>query len=380
MSDPWKIEGSTPHALPRSNFIQPAISYDPLDWTPSDVANDLQSHHPDYSNSDTHHSYSPSLPQLTSVDSDSGRPSRSRQPPGWMRDYFAGTVALSMEPTSYAEAAQSKEWSDACDEEMASIYKNDTWVLTDLPARKTPLTTKWVFKAKQDAEGKIITRKARLVVRGCEQTPGLDYEETFAPVVKWGTLRGLAALTAHKRYPIYHLDVRTAFLHGHLKEEVYIYQPEGYVAHNNKQQVCLLQRALYGLRQAPRAWYERIDSFLVEQLGFERGVGDTNLYRQSSTTATLLLALYVDDILLTGSSISQIMSVKAHLESSFEMSELGDGIFALYLKAKLAQVPSGIFMTQRGYCRQILETFGLFAAHPVSTPMVDKPRLISNMQ
>jgi hypothetical protein len=193
-------------------------------------------------------------------------------------------------------------------------------------------------------------------------------------------LRGLAALAAQRGYSIYHLNVHTAFLHGYLKEEVYIYQPEGDVDPNHAQQVCLLQRALYGLHQAPRAWYERIDSFLVDELGFECGTGDTNLYRHSTETAIILIALYVDDILLTRSSASAITMVKDCLESSFEMSKLSDGTIALYLKTELVQVPSGIFMIQRGYCCQILETFGLFTAHPVSTPMVDRPCLLSNMQ
>jgi hypothetical protein len=169
-----------------------------------------------------------------------------------MRDYFADTVAISMEPTYYVDACQSGEWRAACDEEMASIHKNNTWVFSDLPSSKVPLTTKWVFKAKQDAEGRITKRKVRLVVRGCEQTPRLDYKETFASVVKLGTLYGLAALAVQQGYSIYHLNVRTTFLHGYLKEGMYIYQPKGYVDLNHAQQVCLLQRTLYGLRQAPR--------------------------------------------------------------------------------------------------------------------------------
>ena len=283
--------------------MQPETFYDPLDWIPSDVANDLQSHHSDQEDSGT---LSPSLAQ-TIVSS--SRPYQTRQPPGWMRDYFAGTVALSMEPTCYAEACQSEEWRAACDEEIASIYKNDTWVLSDLSPGKVPLTTKWVFKAKQDAEGRITKRKAHLVVRGCEQTPGLDYEETFLPVIKWGTLSGLAALAAQRGYPILHLDVHIVFLHGYLKKKVCIYQPEKYVDPQRDQQVCLLQRAFYGLHQAPHAWYERIDSFLVDELGFECGSGDTNLYRQSSATAIILIALYVDDILLTGSSVLAITAI-----------------------------------------------------------------------
>jgi hypothetical protein len=217
------------------------------------------------------------------------------------------------------------------------------------------------------------------VARGFEQQHGLDYEETFVPVVKWGTLRGLAALAAKRMYSIFHLDVKTAFLHGHLKEEVFITQPQGFVASGQEHLVCRLHKALYGLRQAPHAWYEKIDSFLTAH-GFERGDGDSNLYWLVVNSDVVLLALYIDDILLTGSSSDLILSIKCQLEIHFEMSDMGDGTVALYLKVELVQVPSGIFMTQRGYCKKILETFNMLDAHGVSTPMVDRPHLLTDMQ
>jgi hypothetical protein len=193
------------------------------------------------------------------------------------------------------------------------------------------------------------------------------------------TLRTILALAAQRHYPIYHLDVKTAFLHGHLSEEVYTLQPQGYEAPGKEHLVCRLNKALYGLRQAPRAWYERIDSFLLLQ-NFHRGDGDSNLYIFQKTGHVIIIALYVDDLLITGSSLDLILSIKRQLETTFEMSDMGDGTVALYLKAECVQVPKGIFMTQRGYCKQILETFGMSHTHPVTTPMLARPKLFTNMQ
>ena len=143
--------------------------------------------------------------------------------------------------------------------------------------------------------------------------------------------------------------------------------------------MCCLLKALYRLRQAPRIWYERIDSFFIEH-NFNHGNGDTNLYIHTEGDQTVILALYVDDILLTGSSIELILSTKSVLETTFEMSEIGDGTIALYLQVECICIPQGIFMSQRGYCRQILEQFGMMNVHQVATPMIEYPRLVSNMQ
>ena len=177
-------------------------------------------------------------------------------------------------------------------------------------------------------------------------------------------------------YPIFHLDVKTTFLHGHIKEEIHVLQPPGFIVKGKERLACKLFKALYGLRQSPPAWYERIDSFLIQQ-GFTRGTCDSNLYIYCLGHDIVLLALYVDDILLTGSSSQLCSSTKPLLETNFEMS---DGLVTLYLKAELLQVLSGVFIPQKGYCKQVLETFGLLNSNPISTPMAERPRLISNMQ
>jgi hypothetical protein len=164
-----------------------------------------------------------------------------------MKEYFIGTMALSSKATCSSEAIVYKEWQQAMDDEMDSIYRNGTWMLTTLPPGKAAISTKWVFKQKQGTNRSILKYKARLVARGFEQCQGLDYEETFAPVVKWCILQTILALAAQCHYPIYYLDMKTNFLHGHLSKEVYTLQPQGYEAPGKEHLVCRLNKALYGL-------------------------------------------------------------------------------------------------------------------------------------
>ena len=147
-------------------------------------------------------------------------------------------------------------------EEINSIHKNDTWETVDLPPGKVPVTTKWVYKLKQKDDDSFNKLKARLGVRGLQQQQGIDFDETFAPVVKWGTIRTLFALAAQQSGELYHMDIKTAFLNGDLREEFYIEQPDGFQIPPHQQKVCKLKKALYGLKQAPRAWYEKVDHYL----------------------------------------------------------------------------------------------------------------------
>ena len=158
-------------------------------------------------------------------------------------------------------------------EELKAIEKNDTWEPADLLEGQEAISTKWVYTIKRKADGSILRKKARFVAR---QTPGIDIGETFVPIARWETVRGLVAIAAHNRWELSHMDVKTAFLHGELEEEVYIQIPEGYHPAGGDNQVLRLKKALYGLCQAPRAWYQKVDTYLLQQ-GFKRGTADTNL-------------------------------------------------------------------------------------------------------
>ena len=155
--------------------------------------------------------------------------------------------------------------------------KNDVWDVVSRPERKSVVTSKWIYKIKHAADGSIKKYKARFVARGFSQKEGIDYEETFAPVARYTSIRVIMALAAKLGWKLHQMDVKTAFLNGVVEEEVYVEQPLGFETHDRETHVCKLKKALYGLKQAPRMWYGRIDSFLMS-LGFTKSKADPNLY------------------------------------------------------------------------------------------------------
>lgn len=157
------------------------------------------------------------------------------------------------EPMNYTQAVKDQNWKAAMEREMQSIEGNDTWRLTNLPAGKKTIGLKWIFKLKKDAEGNIVKHKARLVAKGYVQEHGVDFDEIFAPVTRLETVRLLVALPAKSEWEVHHLDVKTTFLNGEISEDVYVEQPEVFVKNGKENLVYKLIKALYGLRQAPRA-------------------------------------------------------------------------------------------------------------------------------
>ena len=183
--------------------------------------------------------------------------------------------------------------------EYKSIMKNDVWEVVPRLAGKSVVTSRWLYKIKHAADGSVKKYKARFVARGLNQKEGIDYDETFAPVARYTTIRTIISLVAVFRWKLHHMDVKTTFLNGKIEEEVYIEQPEGFVTHGKKTHVCKLKKALYGLKQAPRVWYARMDGFL-HSLGFSKSTADSNLYFKVVHNHVLILVLYVDDLFLTG--------------------------------------------------------------------------------
>ncbi|GKA84175.1 ribonuclease H-like domain, reverse transcriptase, RNA-dependent DNA polymerase [Tanacetum coccineum] len=192
------------------------------------------------------------------------------------------------EPRTYKEASTDKKWIEAMKIELDSINKNNTWALTTLPPNQKAIGLKWVFKTKRDAKGNIIKYKARLVAKGYVQEQGIDFDEVFAPVARIETVRLILALAAYHGWQVHHLDVKSAFLHGDLKEEVYVTQPEGFVQQGNSGKVYKLTKALYGLRQAPRAWNVKLDQTL-KSLDFKKCNLEQAVYTKRSKTSTLIV-------------------------------------------------------------------------------------------
>ena len=249
---------------------------------------------------------------------------------------------------------------------MESILSNNTWTLVPLPPHKRAISSKWVFKIKTCNNGNPPRYKARLVARGFEQEDGSDFLDTFAPVVRWETIRTLVAIATHLGWPLHQLDVLTAFLNGILTEEVYMQQPPGFIRPGTAHLVCKLHKLLYGLRQSPRAWYARLHNALLAW-HLQQSQADPNLYFAHFNQNTIVLLVYVDDILITGSDPRLITKLKAHLQNTFKTNDLGP--LHRYLGVQFDRVPLGLRIHQTDYALGILKLFNMTECTPTHTPL-----------
>ena len=206
----------------------------------------------------------------------------------------------SLEPKTAKQALSIPHWKQAMDEEYAALMRNKTWELVQLPPNRVAIGSKWVFRTKYNPDGSIQKYKARLVAQGFNQRQGFDYTETFSPVIKPTTIRLILSLALAKGWPIRQLDVNNALLHGDLQEDVFMLQPHGYEV-GDSNLVCKLTKALYGLKQAPRAWFAKLSSTL-QHLGFHSTKSDVSLFIRITASTTIFVLIYVDDIIVTGSS------------------------------------------------------------------------------
>src|ERR1043165_5730093 len=275
-------------------------------------------------------------------------------------------LAHDEEPANYKEAAEYPQWIEAMESEIDSIEKNNTWTLTTLPSGQKPIGLKWVFKVKRDASGQITKYKARLVAKGYVQQEGIDYNEVFAPVARIETIRLLLALAAQKGWQVHHLDVKSTFLHGELKEDVYVSQPDGFIKKGKENLVYKLKKALYGLKQAPRAWNIRLNSILKE-IGFIRCPQEQAVYKRTSKQSTIIIGVYVDDIIVTGSSIKDISSFKKEMQGKFEMSDLGP--LTYYLGIEVSQTQGKIQLKQSAYAKKVVKEARLEDCNPTKYAM-----------
>lgn len=281
------------------------------------------------------------------------------------------SIAQLSEPTTVKEALVSEEaqmWRKAMDEEYAALQKNETYEISELPKGRRAIGCKWVFKVKLNADGSVDKYKARLVAKGYSQKEGIDYSETFAPVVKYVTIRCLLAISAVMDYEIQQMDVKAAFLNGDLEEEIYMQQPEGYVLMDDQQKVWRLRKALYGLKQAPRSWYNKLDQCL-DELGLCRAQADQSVYVKRCNGDVLIIAIYVDDMLLAGNNIEMINDVKKKLSDRFDMKDLGDVHWILGMEVVRDRRQKSISLNQCKYIETVLERYGMESCKTVSTPM-----------
>nr|GEV17310.1 putative ribonuclease H-like domain-containing protein [Tanacetum cinerariifolium] len=251
--------------------------------------------------------------------------------------------------------------------------KRKVWILVDLPHEKRSIGTKWVFRNKKDERGIVVINKARVVAQGHTQEEGIDYEEVFAPVARIEAIRLFLAYASFMGFMVYQIDVKSAFLYETIEEEVYVCQPPGFEDPNHPDKVYKVVKALYGLHQAPRAWYETFANYLLVH-GFQRGKIDQTLFIKRQKGDILLVQIYVDDKIFGATNKDLCKSFEKLMKDKLQISLMGELTFFLGLQVK--QKKDGIFISQDKYVAEILRKFGLTEGKSASTPIdTEKPLL-----
>ncbi|KAI3713826.1 hypothetical protein L1987_72412 [Smallanthus sonchifolius] len=363
-----------------------AIGQSPLQSQNSENTNEgsptLQTHNPSSlntpspSDSTQHSSIQPENNTQQRIRDETSR--RNTHPPAWLKDYNSGEelsddeavfamISSLEDPVSFEEAVKETKWVKAMESEIQSIMKNNTWELVDPPKGTKPIGVKWLFKTKRNERGEVDKYKARLVVKGYAQRKGIDYDEIYAPVARWDTVRSIVAIAAQRGWNIYQLDVKCAFLNGELKETVFIDQPQGFVKGGEEHKVCKLNKALYGLKQAPRAWFNRIEGYFLKE-GFTKSYYDHTLFIKKASEGMVIVSLYVDDLIYTGSNEGVCENFKVSMMHEFEMTNLGK--MKYFLGVEVNQGKKRISMCQKNYAKEVLERFNMWESNGVKNLIV----------
>jgi len=322
----------------------------------------------------------PRLPTTEGVDHESATsaPNDRQRNPHWTRSRSRAealqeeTLLASTEipePENFYDAMSGvhrQQWWKAFNEEIESHATNGTWELVPRVIGRKTVKNKWVCRVKYDAGGNVERFKARLVAKGFTQVKGVDYEETYSPVTKFTSVRVIIAIAAARHQHLHHMDVKTAFLNGELDVEIYMEQPEGFIDKRFPDHVCRLRKGLYGLKQASRIWYFRLDKALIKR-GFRRIESDHSIYILQRGKEEIYLAVYVDDLLLTAASIRTLEEIKRSLEEEFRMTDLGPA--QKYLGLQIGRLHGGITISLETQICKIMQKFSIPAGSFISTPL-----------
>ena len=287
---------------------------------------------------------------------------------------IASVIGITPETRQQAmNLPDSDQWVTAMDAEFSSHMKNSTWKLVKKPEGANVVGSKWAFKIKTDQDGIAKGFKARLCAKGFSQVPGVDYEETFAPVVSATAFRMVFAIAAARGIAVHHMDVTTAFLNAKLSEDIYMRQPEGYeiLDSDGSELVCKLEKAIYGLKQAGRAWWKTVSGFL-SKLGFKECFADQCLFIRRTQNDFAILALYVDDIVIAATMENDLVAIKRFLNQEYIMKDMGLLTHALGVKVEQNLKNGTITLSLGAYIDTILVRFGMQNCKPATTPMITK--------
>ncbi|GKE68322.1 putative ribonuclease H-like domain-containing protein, partial [Tanacetum coccineum] len=279
----------------------------------------------------------------------------------------ATKASITNKPTKIAQALDDESWVEAMQEELLQFKIQKVWTLVDLPYGKKAIGTKWVYRNKKDERGIVVRNKARLVAQGYKQEEGIDYDEVFAPVARIEAIRLFLAYASFMNFLVYQMDVKSSFLYVTIEEEVYVSQPPSFVDPEFPDKVYKVEKALYGLHQAPRTWYETLSTYLLHN-GFYRGQIDKTLFIKRVKDDILLVQVYVDDIIFG--------STKKSLCIDFE--QIMHKRFTFFLGLQIKQKEDGIFISQDKYVGEILKKFSFSSIRTDSTPMETNKALIKD--
>ncbi|KAH9746928.1 retrovirus-related pol polyprotein from transposon RE1 [Citrus sinensis] len=384
----FPVQGYHPNQGPNSSTQQPStsssvpavsptlnsISLPHINTPPSPLSSNAHSH-------TSNQNSSVALPQ-PSLPIVSAHPMVTRAKAGIFKPKTYLTATQDIKPTSVKAALADQKWYMAMTDELHALRNNETWTLVPAESATKIVGNKWVFRVKYNPDESVSKYKARLVAKGFHQTYGVDFFETFSPVVKPCTIRIILSLAVMNHWTIRQLDVNNAFLNGVLSEEVFMHQPEGFIDPQHPTYVCKLNKALYGLKQAPRAWYDRLRGSLL-QWGFHTSRSDTSLFLKHTGSDILVILIYVDDILVTGSSSAQIEKIIALLGSEFALKDLGD--FNYFLGLEVTPSSAGLHLSQTKYVGDILKKAHMLDSKGCNTLMSvadklykDKGKLFEN--
>ncbi|GJT80378.1 ribonuclease H-like domain-containing protein [Tanacetum coccineum] len=275
------------------------------------------------------------------------------------------------EPKRVSKALSDPTWVEAMQEELLQFKLQKVWILMDLPKGHRAIGTKWVYRNKKDERGIVIRNKARLVAQGHTQEEGIDYDEVFAPVARIEAIRLFLAYASYMGFMVYQMDVKSAFLYGQIDEEVYVCQPTGFEDPDHPDKVYKVVKALYGLHQAPRAWYDTLANYLLSN-NFQRGKIDQTLFIKRQKGHILLVQIYVDDIIFGSTKKELCDEFEKLMKDKFQMSSMGELTF--FLGLQIQQKKKGIFISQDKYVNEILRKYNYTDVKSASTPTdLEKP-------
>ncbi|KAG7589765.1 GAG-pre-integrase domain [Arabidopsis suecica] len=286
--------------------------------------------------------------------------------------YCLSAILTEIEPRNDSQALKDERWRRAMGSEIDAQTQNHTWDLVDRALARNIVGCRWVYRIKRLPNGSIDRFKARLVAKGFHQRPGVDFEETFSPVIKHATIRLVLGVAVARDWPLRQVDVNHAFLQGPLQEEVYMLQPPGFIDKDRPNHVCRLRKAIYGLKQAPRAWYNALRDFLLS-IGFVNSLADASMFVLNKGGVLVYILIYVDDFLITGNNSMEVSRIIQVLAARFSLKDLGN--LSYFLGMEAYRDTSGLHLTQTKYITDLLVKTNMASCKPVSTPMCSNDRL-----